>query len=315
VNAIEPGVSLEHAFNRVMRLQQSELGEFLFADAWQRMAPRVRILLLLMTRIADVHDEVLLKLACHEAGVGVREAEEALRESLGIATTTQASGHLSIAFSDEFVRYCKGRYEDVGNDRCPTDAARERVANRYATYLKGVNAQLPSKDAKAFRHATAKAAYTAAADGRVDDAIMFYEEAVLVDAENQYLWDRYAYYLFMQRRLPEALHKAVRATRIAPNDPNLLFTRGMIEAKQGDVVSANRTLGIAAQKGALQHRCWLARAYAYFNSPGTDFDQVVHCLDSARSTCPQHAYQKDKHLAEVERLRARVTRERKRELR
>lgn len=315
VNAIEPGMSLEHAFNRVMRLQQSDLGEFLFADAWQRMASRVRILLLLMTRISDVHDEVLLKLACQEAGVSVREAEEALRESLGIATITKASGHPSIAFSDEFMRYCKGRYESVGHDRCPTDAARERVVQRYATYLSGVNAQLPSKDAKAFRHATAKAAYAAAADGRVDDAIMFYEEAVLADDENPYLWDRYAFYLFMQRRLPEALHKAVRATRISPNDPNILFTRGMIEAKQGDVVGANRTLGLAAQKGALQHRCWLARAYAYFNSPGRDLDQVEHCLEAAKATCPQHAYQRSKHLAEVDRLSARVVRERRRELR
>ena len=315
VSAIEPGASLDHAFNRVMRLQQSDLGEFLFADAWQRMTPQVRILLLLMTRISDVHDEVLLKLACQEAKVSVREAEEALRESLGIATITVASGHISIAFSEEFMRYCRGRYELVGTDKCPSDAARERVSSRYATYLKGVNTQLPSKDAKAFRHATARAAYAAAADGRVDDAIIFYEEAVLVDSGNPYLWDRYAYYLFMQRRLPEALDKAIRASRISPSDPNILFTRGMIEAKQGDVVGANRSLARAVEKGMPQHRCWLARAYAYFNSQGRDLDQVEHCLAAARSTCPQQTYQKEKHLAEVERLTLRVMRERKRELR
>lgn len=314
VSAIEPGASLEHAFARVMRLQQSELGEFLFADAWQRMTSQVRILLLLMTRISDVHDEVLLKLACQEIGVSVREAEEALRESSGIATLTKSSGHISIAFSDEFARYCKGRDEVVGTVRLPTEAARERVANRYATYLKGVNAQLRSKDAKAFRHATARAAYAAAADGRVDDAIIFYEEAVLVDAENPYLWDRYAYYLVTQRRLPEALDKAVRATRISPDDPNILFTRGMIEAKQGDVVSANRTLATAVQKGALAHRCWLARAYAYFNSPGRDMGQVEHCLASARTTCPQNASQRAKHFAEVDRLALRVAREKRREV-
>ena len=314
VSAVEPGASLEHAFNRVMRLQQSELGEFLFADAWQRMSSQVRVLLLLMTRVSDVHDEVLLKLSCQECGVSVREAEEALHESLGIATVTKASGHISITFSDEFIRYCADRYEVVGKERHPTEVARDRVSSRYATYLKGVNSQLPSKDAQAFRHATARAAYAAAADGRVDDAIIFYEEAILVDGENALLWDRYAYYLFRQRRFPEALDKAKRAARISPNDCNVLFTLGMIEARQGDVVSANRTLGQAAQKGALLHRCWLARAYAYFNSPARSFDQVEHCLEAARSTCPQHTPQRKKHLDEVERLYVRMSREKKREI-
>lgn len=312
VSAVEPGASLDHAFNRVMRLQESELGEFLFADAWQRMSQQVRVLLLIMTRVSDVHDEVLLKLACQEASVSVREAEEALRESLGIATVTKASGHLSIAFSDDFVRYCTDRYETIGNERCPTDVACERVRNRYATYLKGVNAQLPSKDARAFRHATARAAYAAAADGRVDDAIIFFEEAVIADAENAFLWDRYGYYLFKQRRFPEALDKSIRAARLLPKDPSILFTRGMIEAKLGDVVNANSTLGDAIDNGALPHRCWLAKAYAYFNAPGNNFEQVEHCLQAAKSTCPQHAYQRLKHFAEVDRLYSRLARERKR---
>ena len=311
VHAIEPGVSLDHAFQRVARLQEAELGEFLFEDAWHRISQKIKVLLLLMTSIADVHDEVLLKLSCQECGVTVRDAEDALQESLGIATITKSSGHLTIAFADEFIRFCDNRFVDVNGEKLPANNTVERVKSRYATYLKGISSILPGKDAKAFRHAISKAAYAAASQGKTDDAIIFYEEAVVVDGNNPFLWDRFAYFLLKQRRYKEALIKASRATKVGPQEPTVWFTKGMVEARMGNVPEAVKSLHRATDLGFDEHRAWVQRAYAHLNSDGKDLDAIDHCISKARSTCPRNDAFKEKHLEEVLRLETRLKQLRK----
>lgn len=312
VSAVEPGLSLDHAFNRVARLQEAELGDFLYSDAWDRLKPNVRVLLLLMARVSDVHDEVLLKLACQECGVTVREAEDALQESLGIASITRSAGHLTIAFADEFRRFCESKHVLQGGAKKPDARMVERVNSRYSTYLKAVNSNFVSKDARAFRHALARAAYAAASDGRVDDAILFYEEAVVADSDNCFLWDRYAYFLLKQRRYDEALKKSDKAVQLGVTESSVWFTKGMVEARMGRIPEATRTLHKAVELGFPEHLAWVQRAYAYMNASTKDLDQIEHCLDNASRLCPPVDPRRKKHLEEVERLQVRLAQERKR---
>src|SRR5207244_4143897 len=67
--------TLKRAMVRVNRMLEKDLGTFLFDDAWQRLTPSLRHLLLIMVRITDVHDIVTLRLCCDAAGVSIANAE------------------------------------------------------------------------------------------------------------------------------------------------------------------------------------------------------------------------------------------------
>jgi tetratricopeptide (TPR) repeat protein len=227
----EQGISLERAFDRVLRMQRQDLGEFLYTDAWNRLSDSLRHLLLLMTQVSDVHDEVLLKLCCMQVAVGVIEATDALEESRGIARLSTVSGRLQIAFSPEFMKYCENRKVMVGGCECPTKQSVDTVKRRYNEFIRSSTTKIRDRVDRAFRHAFARAAWSAYQEGRFDDCELFYEEAAVADGTNGWLFDRYAYFLFSRYRYDEALEKAKRATQLIPADPEAWFTRGMIEAR------------------------------------------------------------------------------------
>lgn len=117
--ASSPGVGLDNAFQRVQRMQRQDLGQFLYNDAWARLSPELRHVLLLMSRVGDTHDQNLMQLCCYRANVTMVAASESIEESKGIATISRFEGAMQIAFNPEFFNYCSDRTEMINGKEYP----------------------------------------------------------------------------------------------------------------------------------------------------------------------------------------------------
>lgn len=290
--ASAPGISLDSAFQRVQRMQRQDLGQFLYDDAWARLSPELRRVLLLMSRLGDSHDQYLLQLCCQRADVSVAAASEAIEESKGIASITRFEGTLQITLSAEFYNYCIERWEQIDGKRTPTDEDVEWVRRRYAEFLQSASAQVHDRNVRAFRVPAARAAWKSFTEDRLDDSLGYYEVAILEDAENGWLFDRYAHTLMKVKKYELALEKSKRAVLLLPDDPEVYFTKGMIEGRIGNASNAVADLDKAANHGKPKHLCELQKAYAYVYSSPANLTEARACLDKANRSAP-----KDKFLS------------------
>ena len=176
-----PGTSLENAFSRVQRMQRQDLGNFLYEDAWKRMSPELRHVLLLMSRIGDTHDQHLMQLCCSRANVTILAASEAIEESKGIASISRFEGALQIVFNPEFFNYCAERTELIEGKELPLVADIEWVQRRYKEFIVSASAQVSDRNMKAYRVPSARAAWKFFMENKKDIALEYYEIAVLDD--------------------------------------------------------------------------------------------------------------------------------------
>lgn len=306
----ENGIGLQQAFDRVMRMQSQDLGEFLYTDAWNRMSEHMKKLLLLMTRVSEVHDDTLLKLCCGTACISVLEAYEALEESRGIAQLSKFDGNSQILFSPEFLKFCANRTLQVDGYLFPSDAQVEQVRDRYNEFLKHKSSMIVDRVAKAYRHPYARAAHTSFKDGRIDDCELFYDLAVNADTGNGWLYDRYAFFLSTKRsdRQGEALDWSKKAIQLIPDDPDAWFTKGAIESRLGLSIDAKNSLERSAALGKQKHLCFLQLAYAYANEKPININLSNKALDAAVAAAPEHDSLLWKFNSEVARLYARLER-------
>ncbi|MBH1406243.1 hypothetical protein I5U28_12010 [Stenotrophomonas maltophilia] len=248
--------TLIKAKERVMGMLARDLGKFLFSDAWTRLSQPVQRLLVLMTRVADVHDAQLLRICGDIAGVSVQEAEKALEESSGIASVVHLDGGIQVSFSKNFLDFCRGRSckdEDVA-----------KALSSYRAFLARAKAFSGDRIAAAFRTPQARAAHKYRNERNLPEAEKMYEQAVLADPMNGLLYDRYAYFLAQDMKRPDiALHKAQRATELLPNESEVWFTRGLIESRAGSVRAAKYSLERAERLGFSPLRCAIQMCWAY----------------------------------------------------
>lgn len=288
--ASAPGESLQHAFERVQRMQRQDLGQFLYDDAWSRLAPDMRHVMLLMSRIGDVIDQYIIQLCCRVANVSVAAASEAIEESKGIGTVTKIQGILQVAFNQEFLNYCVERTELLDGKTVPTAEDVNSVQKRYREFVADASAQVRDRNTRAFVVPSARAAWKSYQDGNFEQAFEHYEVACTEDPDNGYLYDRFAYALFSQRRYESALAKAKRATVLISDEPGSWFTKGMIEARLSLSGDALQDLDRAEALGKPKHLCELQRAYAYVYSDSKDLESARQCIEHALKLAPRDRF-------------------------
>lgn len=297
-------VGLDAAFKRVQRMQRLDLGQFLYDDAWARLSPSLRRVLLLMSRIADTLDQYLMQLCCQRAEVSVSAASEAIEESRGTGMITRTAGALYFSFNPEFYNYCIERSEVIDGVATPTDEDVEWVRRRYTEFIRSANVKVKDRNFKAFRVPAARAAWKWFTDGDLVKALEYYELAELEDPDNGWMFDRYAYCLMRMRRLDDALQKASRAVQLEPNDPEVHFTKGMIHSRAGQTDASIEELDLAARHGKSRHLCEMQKAYAYVYASPPDLNAARVAVESARRSAPRDSFQ-NRFLSELTRFERR----------
>jgi len=306
----EDGIGLQQAFDRVLGMQAKDLGEFLYTDAWNRMTTPMKKLLLIMTRVSDVHDDTLLKLCCSAVNISVLEAYNALEESRGIAQLSKFEDHSQILFSPEFLKFCTNRHYEEKGQIHPCQDTVSQIQSRYTDFLKHKSSLVNDRVEKAYRHPYARVAYTNYKEGRIDDCELFYDLAVNADTGNGWLYDRFAFFLSSKRsgRLSEALDWSKKATQLIPEDPDAWFTKGAIESRMGLTDEARISLDRSAALGKQEHLCYLQLAYSFANEKPVNVSAAQRALETAVELAPRKDSLLWKFETEVARLRSRLER-------
>ncbi|PXX46505.1 ATP-binding protein [Undibacterium pigrum] len=266
---LDPSITrIDQAATRIGNMLREDLGNFLFADAWSRLNQSVRRLLLLMARVADVHDGQSLKICCDVLGITVQDAQTALEETGGIASLIIFKGDLQLTFSKNFLDYAFEKTELLSDGtRSPSESELNRARTEYSSFIRGSRLYSGDRIAAAFRTPLAKAAHRARYEGKLEESKRLYESASMVDSTNGWLWDRYAYFLFHDIRDNEAaLHKAKKAVEFLPNEGEVWLTQGIIEARLGDIRACELSVTKAEKLGVAWQRCSVQRAWAYLKA-------------------------------------------------
>lgn len=265
----DPSVKrLNDAADRVAAMLRKDLGEFLFADAWARLNPEVKRLLLLMAKVADFHDGQSLKICADMVGVPAQAAEHALEESGGIASIVSVKGNVQVTFTKNFVDFAADKKINLHNGRVSPSADEvARAQSQYSAFIKRSQQFAGDRIAQAFRTPQAKAAHRAKQEGNIEECRRLYEAAVLTDSANGWLFDRYAYFVFHDLRDNKmALHQAKKAVELLPSEGEVWYTRGVIEARLGDVKACELSMSKAEDLGVFWPRCAVQRSWAYLKA-------------------------------------------------
>src|SRR5690606_28411545 len=127
----------------------------------------------------------------------VSAAEQALEESGGIASIVVVQGQPQITFSRNFLEFAKNKSVPTSTGaESPTPTEISSASSTYSNFVKDVQKYTGDRVGEAFRTPVARAAHQARQKGKRDEAVRLYQSAVLSDATNGWLRDRFAYFLF-----------------------------------------------------------------------------------------------------------------------
>jgi tetratricopeptide (TPR) repeat protein len=278
VQATKVRGSVEAGFLYVQNLQREDLGAFLYEDAWGRFSDEIKCLLLLMTRVADLHDHISLGLCCERVGVTVMNAEEAIRESRGIASHATYLGRPEIVFYPEFMRFCQDRTIEVEGVPRPKSDEASLIHNAYRETVKAQAPRSGEWSLIALRSRYARQAWRHFEAKERDEAIKSFNKAIEDDGDNGLLRAQFAFALWRYTMYVEALEQVNLAIKLEAENPECWFIKSKVEIDRGDTYSAMATIQRAEELGKNRYLCDLLRARA-----------LVFWKDSIRIKTVEHA--------------------------
>jgi tetratricopeptide (TPR) repeat protein len=315
------GSSLEGALQAVLQTAGADLGRFLFEDAWQRISAPERDVFAILAGMPDPIDSQVVGWICAEVGIAHEVWFEAFEETrFGHIQDYGTRYDLELMPDTRMFLATKSQQLAV-DDRARLDRCLNKVRSRSDQYFKAHESGVHDRVREAFRTAAAKAAKIAGCAGRLDDARLWYEEAIRVDANNAALWDRFAWFMMIRMRdLSMADRLAKEACKIDPTSADAFFTRGMVAARLGKLGDADRWLDEAAKLGKPKHLVSLQKARARITalqSGASDGEKLIgeveHLITAAELRQSRDYWQK--HIEECGRIRRQLKEIRRRLLR
>ncbi len=288
-HASKPGASLERSLDLVLKAAEDELGDFLYADAWERLPEEHRTVFFALESLGGHADSQTVAWICTEAEVPQSVwIDKAFQETrFGSMQSYGASFDLQLELGTR--KFLAARLAAAGpQHKERVRAIADKVTRRQRQLLAAATAQVGDRIVQAFRSAPAKAAWLAAKAGNVEDALLWHEEAVKADPDNAALWERYAWYVRTKTGNGAlAMTCALQACKLAPDDPEANFTAGWIAAGEGDPEQADRHLERAREHGKPPHMCHLQRARARIQRAEQRHDITPAELTEARALLAQ----------------------------
>jgi len=257
------GYSLERSKQVV--LANSDLGQFLYEDAWSRLEIGPKRALVSLAQLGDSLPGELIQFVCGQLQVDQTIVLAALEETKFSVRFDYAT-QFDVRLEASALSFLRSAYEGLQTpDKLIVDEAVALASRRRAELLRAHAVDVTDRISDAFRTDAAKAAWQAASRGLNEDATFWYEEAIKVEPTNAQLLDRFAFFLAAKvRDLDRAALVAKEACRLDPSYPDAFFTAGHVAASLGSVSLADQMLDKAAALGMPPHRCELQKARARF---------------------------------------------------
>lgn len=308
--------SLERGVEEILRQESGDLGQFLFADSWGRIKEQNQRVFMAVAQLGGFVDDVLLSMLTSKFSVKRDEWSSAYEETK-YGESNFYSGKQEIILDEGARSFIAGRYQDVSKDiRREIDLAVQDCKAKYSEYLQNQRTEIKDRIEQAFIHPLARQAKIASSKGDYLKAKEFYEQAIVSDASNAYLYDRFAWFTMKHLSdFPVAEGLARRAYALANADPDVNFTLGMIYARQGDVSNADQYLSNARDHDKERYLVQLQMAYARYTAiwmkriPASEAElQKINELLDASTIGEPYLHSHHRHNDEINRLRVKAHR-------
>jgi Tfp pilus assembly protein PilF len=255
------GYKLERAQQQV--LADSDLGRFLYDDAWARISKLERMALVALAQMGDSLSGDLIHFICTELQVDESSVINALEETK-FATRFDYATQFDMRLQASALAFLSSAAQRLKpEEKAIVDLAVAHASQRRAELIRAHGRTVYDRVPQAFQTDAAKAARQAAVQGLLDDAVFWYEEALKVEPGNAQLLDRFAFFLATKvRNLERAWLLAEEACRLDPEYADGYFNAGHIAASRGDIRAADERLQKARNLGIPAHRCNLQSARA-----------------------------------------------------
>lgn len=320
--AVMTNTPLERGVDEILRQESGDLGQFLFADSWGRIKEQNQRVFMAIAQLGGFVDDVLLSMLTAKFLVKRDEWSSAYEETK-YGESNFYSGKQEIILDEGARNFIAGRYLDVSKEiRREIDLVVQDCKAKYSEYLQNQRIEIKDRIEQAFIHPLARQAKIASSKGDYLKAKEFYEQAIVSDASNAYLYDRFAW--FTMKHLSDfstAESLARRAYALANADPDVNFTLGMIFARQGNVPSADQYLSNAKNCGKERYLVQLQMAYARYTaiwmkktpSSNEELQKINELLDASMIGEP-YLHSHHRHNDEINRLRLKAHRAIKKDL-
>ncbi|AXK67561.1 AAA family ATPase [Burkholderia sp. IDO3] len=306
--------TLERGVQEILKQEGGHLGQFLFADGWGRIEENSRHVFMAIAQLGGFVDDVLLALVTESFGVR-RDDWMSAYEETRYGDANFFSGKQEIILDEGARSFISGRYHELPKEvKKKIDIAVQGCKTKYAEYLAAQRIDVKDRIEKAFVHPLARQARIAGAKGDNELAKGFYEQAIIADPGNPYLFDRFAWFsMKCLRNLEVAENLGKHAASLVPSDPEVNFTLGMIFARTGNVAEADNYLNIAKENGKERYLILLQMAHARYTRAWKEsiFDgecdkaKIGDLLSASKIGAPRTRAH-HRHNEEVETLRIKV---------
>ena len=259
-----PGVTINSAIGKVQASATGPLGQFLYEDAWARLSEKSRKIFVVLAMIGRPLNHHTVGWACRELDALVTDWISSYMETqFGSYFDNGAAGY-DIVFVPEAVSFFQGQMKQYGTeDQESLAVIVDKVTGLYDQMEAGESAYRPDRIDKAFRTSAAKAARLCAKQNKLDDADVWYQEAILQEPNNSELYDRYAYFLTNYLKDYErAVEYARAAIRSDEHNEEALYTAGCIEYRSGNLDRGDSYMDRARNKGKPIQLCLMEKGRA-----------------------------------------------------
>ncbi|SPA38613.1 hypothetical protein CBM2606_A150098 [Cupriavidus taiwanensis] len=306
--------SLERGVQEILKQESGDLGQFLFADSWGRIEENSRHVFMAIAQLGGFVDDVLLSLVTESFSVR-RDDWMSAYEETRYGDTSFYSGKQEIILDEGARSFISGRYQELPKEiKRALDVAVQQCKAKYTEYLSAQRVEIMDRVEQAFVHPLARQAKIATAKGDKESAKNFFEQAIIADSSNPYLFDRFAWFTMKYlREMDVAENLAKHAFSLAPTDHEVNFTLGMIYARKGDVANADKHLNLARAGGKERNLILLQMAHARYTCAWKTGELDGECgigkindlLSASKIGAPQSKGH-HRHNDEIESLRAKV---------
>lgn len=273
------GLSIDAAKRQIVQDAQEGLSEFLYEDAWARISEEHRRVFIILSELDVPLTNHVVGWVCGEVSAIHVAWQQAFEEThFGNQLAYGSESEIDIApMAGEFF-LVKGR-ELPHADRARLNLIKDSVTRKYRERERALSTPASDRIEEAFRTPEARAAKLSARMGKLEDANLWYEEAVTKDSQNSALFDRFAWFLMqLVGDLDKAEQMAEVACRLDGKNFEAHFTKALIFYRRFDLAKGDEAVILAQEFGKSETACWIQKARARMGNLS------LHSRDAERRT-------------------------------
>jgi tetratricopeptide (TPR) repeat protein len=276
--------SIDDAIEQVYKKSSDELLEFLYEDAWIRIGESDQDVFMVLVTLSCPVDSYSVGYTCQELEVQHAEFQSSLDETYFVNLTSYGNRY-EIEINELAVRFFFSKKKKVPLERLEKiNRIAEIVNNRALEKAEIEKSYKDDRVTEAFRTENAKAAKIAVDRNRINEAIEYYEYALIEDPVNSYLHERFAFFLFSKTNHRDYAKEIIsKALEIDPNNAEALLTAAIIYYRLLDIDQGDDFIAKAEKNGKPRSYCYLRKSMSRYHKSRVESDKTkaLKYLDEA----------------------------------